>query len=379
MEHLNERQKNAVRHINGPMLVLAGPGSGKTTVICHRVKNLLDMQVTSQKKLLVITFSKMATVEMKDRFNALTNNEYSGVMFSTFHAYFYRLLRRFTDISDFEIIYDDQKKQMILNILNDLKIFIDDAEELDDIINEISIVKNELIDINDFDSKSLSKSEFVKVFESYAKEKYINRKIDFDDMLSNCYALLKKKTEVLDIISQNSEYILIDEFQDINKAQYECIKLIASRHNNLFAVGDDDQSIYRFRGSNPEFLLNFKNDFYNAKEIVLDRNYRSNNSIIKLSNVIIKENKKRFEKKIQGFRESNLNPKFITVGDAKQEASFIAKKVFDIHNENNIQYENIAVIFRTNLQARPVIEAFMDSNIPFVYCFHYVCQKLFLQ
>lgn len=366
MEHLNDRQQIAVTHKNGPMLVLAGPGSGKTTVICHRVKYLLDENITTQKRILVITFSKMATVEMKSRFNHLTNNNYSGVMFSTFHAYFYRILRRFTNISDFVIIYDDEKKQMLLNILNNFKILIDDAEDIDDIINEISIVKSELIPLNDFDSKSLSKTDFIKVFEAYEQEKLNSKKIDFDDMLSKCYNLFLENKEVIDIVSEAYEQILIDEFQDINRVQYECVKLMAKKHKNLFAVGDDDQSIYRFRGSNPEFLLNFKNDFENAREVLLNKNYRSTNNIIKLSSIIIKENQKRFEKEIKGFRESKLNPKFIEVSDSKQEAAFIANKIAELHEQNEIEYDDMAVIFRTNLQARAVIESFMDRNIPFV-------------
>ncbi len=366
MEHLNEQQQIAVKHTKGPMLVLAGPGSGKTTVICYRIKNLLERNITNEKKLLVITFSKAATIEMKTRFNKLTNNKYPNVMFSTFHAYFYRVLRRFTNISDYKILYDDEKKQIILNILSSLKIMIDDAEEVDEIINEIAIVKNELIPLDNFDSKSLTKENFVKVFTTYEQEKIDTKKLDFDDMLSKCYQLFIENKDALKMAQETFEYILIDEFQDINKVQYECMRLISKTHNNLFAVGDDDQSIYRFRGSNPEFLLNFKNDFENANEVILNVNYRSTNNIIKLSSIIIKENTKRFEKVVQGLSTSKLNPKFIEVEDVRQEALFIANKVIELNTTENIPYDEMAVIFRTNLQSRAIIEAFMDRNIPFV-------------
>ncbi len=366
MEHLNEQQQIAVKHTKGPMLVLAGPGSGKTTVICYRIKNLLEKNLTNEKKLLVITFSKAATLEMKTRFNNLTSHKYPNVMFSTFHAYFYRILRRFTDVSDYKILYDDEKKQIILNILSGLKIMVDDAEEVDEIINEIAIVKNELISLNDFDSKSLTKENFVKVFTTYEQEKIDTKKLDFDDMLSKCYQLFMENKDALKMAQDTFEYILIDEFQDINKVQYECMKLISKTHNNLFAVGDDDQSIYRFRGSNPEFLLNFKNDFENANQIILNVNYRSTNNIIKLSSIIIKENTKRFEKTVQGLSTSKLNPKFIEVEDVRQEALFIANKVVELNTSDDIPYDEMAVIFRTNLQSRAIIEAFMDRNIPFV-------------
>ncbi len=366
MKHLNEEQQIAVKHIEGPMLVLAGPGSGKTTVICHRVKNLLENKIVSDKRILVITFSKAATLEMKNRFLNLTNNEYPAVCFSTFHAFFYRILRRFTNISDYTIIYEDEKKQIILNVLSNLKILIDDAEEVDDIINEIAIVKNELISLNDFDSNTLSKEDFTKVFSAYEQEKIDAKKIDFDDMLSKCYNLLMENKEALEISKSAYKYVLIDEFQDINKVQYECIKLLSSDHKNLFAVGDDDQSIYRFRGSNPKFLLNFKNDFDGAKEILLKVNYRSTDSIIKLSSVIINENKKRFTKHIKGIKVNKLNPKYVHVEDIKKEASFIADKIESLNVEDKIDYDEIAVIFRTNLQSRAIIEAFMDRNIPFI-------------
>lgn len=366
MKELNDKQQIAVNHTNGPMLVLAGPGSGKTTVICHRVKSLLENHITTDNKILVITFSKSATIEMKSRFQTLSYGQYPTVTFNTFHAYFYKILRRFTNISDFKIIYEDEKKQIILNVLSELKILIDDAEEVDDIINEIAIVKNELIALDDFDSNSLSKENFAKVFSTYEQIKEDTMKLDFDDMLSKCYNLLIENKQVLEISKKVYDYILIDEFQDVNRVQYECIKLLVSGHNNLFAVGDDDQSIYRFRGSNPEFLLNFKNDFNNAKEIILDTNYRSTNNIIKLSSVIISENRKRFQKDIKGLKTTKINPKHVNVEDARKEATFISDKILELKEKENMEYDEIAVIFRTNLQSRAVIEAFMDRNIPFI-------------
>ncbi len=366
MKHLNDKQKTAVIHKNGPMLVLAGPGSGKTTVICHRVKYLLENNITNDKRILVITFSKSATVEMKTRFERLTNSQFPYITFNTFHAFFYKILRKFTDVYSYKIIYEDEKKQMIIKILNDLKIFIDDTDEIDDIINDISIVKNELIDVDLFEPRSLSKINFSKVFMAYNNEKTENRKLDFDDMLSKCYTLLTENEDALSFCQNMFDYILIDEFQDINKAQYECIRLISKKHSNLFAVGDDDQSIYRFRGSNPEFLLNFKNDFENAQEVILDTNYRSNNNIIKMSSAIIRENKKRFPKNIIGVSDAKINPKYIKVADSKNEARFIADKITELHNSDNISYDDMAVIFRTNLQSRAIVEAFMDRNIPFV-------------
>lgn len=366
MKHLNYEQQLAVTHINGPMLVLAGPGSGKTTVICHRVKHLLENDFAIDKKILVITFSKSATNEMQARFKKLTRNKYSAVTFNTFHAFFYKILKKYSNIGSYKIIYEDEKRKMILKVLSDEKIFVEDADEIDIIINSISIVKNELLDLEYFEPKCLSKDNFEKVFISYDNEKNNTRCIDFDDMLSKCYNLLTTNEDALNMCQSMFDYILIDEFQDINKAQYECIKMISNKHKNLFAVGDDDQSIYRFRGSNPEFLLNFKNDFTSSEQIILNTNYRSNNNIIKLSSAIIKENVKRFSKNITGVSDNNINPKYVKVPDNRSEARFIADKISELNYDNNINYDDIAVIFRTNLQARVIVESFMDRNIPFV-------------
>lgn len=366
MKYLNENQAIAVNHEDGPMLVLAGPGSGKTTVIVHRVKNLLEKNVTTDKKILVITFSKSATNEMQQRFQSLTDNKYSGVMFSTFHAYFYRIIRRFIDIRNYKIIYDDDKKSMILKIASSLNISIEDDEQINNIINEISFIKNECVDINDFDSEATSKSNFINIFTKYEEEKMSQYKLDFDDMLSKCYSLLLSDSNVLKLCQNQYDYILVDEFQDINRVQYNAIKLISKKHNNFFAVGDDDQSIYKFRGSNPEFLLNFKKEFNDAQIVTLNVNYRSTDSIIKLSNVIIRNNKKRFKKEITGTHKVGVNPKHINVSDVKNEARFISEKILELTEKNNIEFEEIAIIFRNNLQSRAIVSALMDRNIPFV-------------
>lgn len=366
MDKLNDKQQIAVNHLNGPMLVLSGPGSGKTTVIVNRVKNLIEKNGILPRKILVITFSKSASIEMKNRFSLLTDDDtkYMGVTFTTFHAYFYRIIRRFLDLSNHKIIYEDEKKQMIIKILADLKIFAEDYSQIDNIINEISIIKNESINLYDFDPKSIHKSDFINIFNKYEEEKENSLKIDFDDMLFKCYNLILENEDALLFCQKQFDYVLIDEFQDINKVQYDVIKNICS-HNNIFAVGDDDQSIYRFRGSNPSFLLNFKNDFENTEVVISNVNYRSTDGVIKLANFIIKNNKKRFDKKIIGTNKAFVNPKYITLSNPKDEAKFICDKIISLNKEENISYEDMAVIFRTNLQARALVQEMIDRNIKF--------------
>ena len=348
---LNEKQKKAVFHNIGPMMVLAGPGSGKTTVIIYRIKTLIEKYNVSPKEILVITFTKSAANEMKNRFKEIDEN--SQVFFGTFHSYFFRILRN-------SFGFDLEK------IITEKELIIEDEEEyIANVLNEISLVKNELIDCESYKTSNFGKMEFISLFNEYENVKSQNNKIDFDDMICKCYEYLKQNSGILEKWKKRYKYVLIDEFQDINKAQYECIKLLTDKTGNIFIVGDDDQSIYKFRGASPEFLMRFPKDFDDVKKIILDINYRSTTQIINLCNAVIKGNKNRYEKIIKGTQKEGNMPVLIKSDDIGSEAVEIAKKIIAYKNKFNLSLNRIAVIYRTNIQARAIVDAFMDFNIPY--------------
>ncbi len=360
---LNKNQKIAIEHNKGPMLVLAGPGSGKTTVIIHRVKNLIENYNINQEEILVITFTKKAATEMQNRFLAFNN--YNKVSFGTFHSYFFRIIKNYYKYELSNILHEDAKIDIIKNIVNKLKISYENQEDfLQNISNEISLVKNELVDINFYSTSILKQPEvFIQIYTQYEDAKDALNKIDFDDMLVKCYYLLYNDINVRKFWQDRYKYILIDEFQDINNVQYRAIRLLLNAEQNLFIVGDDDQSIYSFRGSRPDFLLNFTSDFENAKKVTLNINYRSTEQIINLCNNIITQNKTRYTKDIQGTGTKFKLPLLFKNYDINEEAKNILKKI--LHLQKKIPLEEIAIIYRTNLQARAIIEAFMDHNIEY--------------
>lgn len=365
---LNENQKNAVLHINGPCMVLAGPGSGKTRVITYRILNLVLNNNINPKNILAISFTKASSMEMKNRALSLSNDRrLNSVNYGTFHSVFFRILRFFEKYELDCILDEKNKKFAIKGILKNLN--IENAEDEDTIlgvINEISYVKNELMDKIDFDSEILTSDEFCRVYNMYEEYKESIKKIDFDDMLIKTYNLLKQNKQILDRVRSVYRYILVDEFQDINKVQFEVIKLIASPNNNIFVVGDEDQSIYGFRGSRPDFLLEFEDYFKGSKKYVLDINYRSKKEITYIANKLIQNNENRYEKSIKCDREHKGIVKYINTADAEEEAKFIAKDILSKCEDNCTNYDDFAVIYRTNIQSRALVDAFMDMHIPFV-------------
>ncbi|MGL5507027.1 MAG: ATP-dependent helicase, partial [Paraclostridium sp.] len=365
---LNDNQRNAVQHLNGPCMVLAGPGSGKTRVITYRIVNMIINNNINPKSILAISFTKASSTEMKNRAISLSHdNRLNSVTYGTFHSVFFRILRFFEKYELDCILDEKSKKYAIKGILKNLS--VENAEDDDvivSVINEISYVKNELMDKVDFDSEILTKDEFTKVYNMYEDYKAQMKKIDFDDMLIKTYYLLKSNQRVLDRVRSVYRYILVDEFQDINKVQFEVIKLIASPNNNIFVVGDEDQSIYGFRGSRPDFLLEFEQYFNNSKKYILDINYRSKKGIIDIANKLIHKNENRYEKVIKCDREELGVVKYLNVEDAEDEARIIAKDIIKKCEDNNINYDDFAIIYRTNIQSRALVDVFMDMHIPFV-------------
>ncbi len=360
---LNKNQEKAILHNKGPMMVLSGPGSGKTTVITYRIKNLIEKFNIDPKDILVITFTKSASEEMKERFYNICKNNYN-VSFGTFHSCFYRIIRGYFKYDLSSILNDDEKIEIIKRIIAKNEVSFENYDEfVQDVISEISLVKNELIDYNVFNSKSTNSNTFKIIYREYEEVKKQIRKIDFDDMLLKCYEVLKDDLNARKFWQNRYKYILIDEFQDINRVQYECIKMLSGNENNIFVVGDDDQSIYGFRGSRPEFLLSFPKDFLDTKKVVLNVNYRSTDQIISLCNSIIKDNKNRYEKDIIGTEKEFKTPILMRSYDTEEEAKRIAEKIQDL--QKSYELDEIAIIYRTNMQARAIIEKLMDYNIEY--------------
>lgn len=299
----NNAQREAVNHFKGAAMVLAGPGSGKTTVITHRIKELIRKDV-SPEKILVVTFTKAAAVHMQRKFFQIMEGEHwvkssYPVSFGTFHGIYFRILKLSKNYSGRNILTENQKSQILREIIIRNRINTTSLNEfIQNIIGEISNVKGNMIPLSDYAPKSCKNMEFKLIFDEYAKELKSQNKIDFDDMLLDCYTLFKEEPVLLQKWQQVFEYVLIDEFQDINKIQYEIIKMLVAPENNLFIVGDDDQSIYGFRGACPELMFRFEKDYQACRKIILNINYRSTDEIIQMSKNLIKNNSSRFEKNI---------------------------------------------------------------------------------
>ena len=255
---VNQAQSEAITFKDGPMLVLAGPGSGKTFVITQRLKYLVTEQKVAPESILVVTFSKMAAEEMKERYLRLTGERTTSISFGTFHSIFFGILRRQYGLGTDNIVREDEKRQMMSEALTAAGMETqDEAELLDAVSSEISMIKNCRPDFRDYNSTSCLNKDFFNIYKNFSQQMYKKRLIDFDDILLLSYKLLLGNKEVLECWRQRFKYILIDEFQDINRLQYDTIRLLAAPQNNLFCVGDDDQSIYGFRGAEPGIMQDF--------------------------------------------------------------------------------------------------------------------------
>ena len=368
IDKLNENQLKAVNHLDGPCMVLAGPGSGKTRVITYRIANMVENKNIKPTSIRSISFTKASSIEMKNRALSLSNDfRMNKVTYGTFHSVFFRILRYFENYNIESILDEKTKRIGLKNILKGLNIEnADDDETIGQVINEISYVKNELMDKRDFKSEVLTNDEFIKVYNFYEEYKQQMNKIDFDDMLIKTYELLKNNKTALDRVRSVYRYILVDEFQDINKVQFEALKLIANPSNNIFVVGDEDQSIYGFRGSRPDFLLEFEEYFSNTKKVLLDINYRSKGEIINIANRLIEKNTNRYEKVIKCGQGNGAKVNYISPEDSEEEAVYIAKDIKNKVQEDYTEYTDFAVIYRTNIQSRALVDVFMDMRIPFV-------------
>lgn len=366
IQSLNTPQSEAVSHGKGPALVLAGPGSGKTLVITQRVKNLIEEQRVHPSNILVITFTKAAARQMKERFCKMTGQESYPVTFGTFHAVFFSVLKNAYHYNAQNIIREEQKFQFLREIMNRMELEYEDEQEfMSTVLSEISLVKNEGIDLEHYYAKNCGVDIFRRVYREYEKKMQRAGLLDFDDMLVYTYELFRERKDILALWQRQYSYILVDEFQDINRLQFEIVKMMALPQNNLFVVGDDDQSIYRFRGAKPELMLNFKKAYPKAKEILLDVNYRSGSGIIQAAQSLIGHNSQRFSKKIRANEEGEGLVSFVQYKNQWEENEAV---LANIKNQvrKGVPYREMAVLFRTNVQPRMLMRQFMNHNIPFV-------------
>lgn len=403
----NQAQMTALEHRDGPMMVLAGPGSGKTTVITHRIKRLLEAGV-DPSGILVITFTKAAATEMKERFLRLAREEDekrkqaeqraggsrtgaekpffgtadpgprrreacgtsleaagSRVSFGTFHSVFYHILKWAYRFLAGNVISGEEKRQYFKKFLDESEMEVEDeAEFISSIINEISYVKGERLDLKYYYSQNCPEEWFKKLYDGYDEMLKTTGKIDFDDMLVMCHELFTERKDILAAWQKKFKYILVDEFQDINLLQYQVVRMLALPENNLFIVGDDDQSIYRFRGAKPEIMLGFEKDFPGTKRVLLGTNYRSTKEIVETSLRLIEHNKVRFEKKLEPFRGSGRPVDFRVFDNPGHEMDTVAQSIRAYHDAG-YQWSEIAVLFRTGANSGLMAERLMGYNIPF--------------
>ncbi len=364
-ENFNEGQRKAVEHLKGPALVLAGPGSGKTRVITYRTKYLIEQYGINPSNILVITFTKAAAMEMKQRFQAMTDRKYVTVSFGTFHAVFFGMLRHAYGYTADNIVKEEQKNRFFKEEISHMDLEIEDeAEFIQNITGEISRVKNERKSILEYESLSCDTKAFRKLFQKYDNFLRRRNQIDFDDMLCFTYELLSQRKDILRAWQNKYQYILIDETQDMNQLQYEIVKLLAAPGNNLFMVGDDDQSIYRFRGAKPEIMLGFEKDYPGAKRILLDTNYRSRRQIVESAVRVINHNEGRFAKEIKAERTAGQPVVTAVFANQKEEYDCMIQKILLYHKQGG-NYSDIAVLCRTNRQPGTFAEKLMEYNIPF--------------
>jgi len=365
---LNEAQKAAITHFQGPCLVLAGPGSGKTLTIAKRIEYLIKVYKVRPEEILVITFTKYAANEMRSRFHKIMKSDSFPVNFGTFHSVYYWILKWAYGLGQGSVLADHEKYALLGQIVGEQD--GDDTGEIYDedyfrgLAEEIGNVKNNRRNIETYESLHYGKEKFRSFYLRYEEEKRKLKKIDFEDMLLMCLKLFEERKDILEKWQEKFRYILIDEFQDINQVQYDVIRLLADSGRNLFVVGDDDQSVYGFRGAKPGIMLEFKKDYPEARQILLDVNYRSSAHIVNGALRVISHNKKRYDKKIRADKEPDRTVHIQEVRDPVEESEYILEKIQDTIKEG-VMMEEIAVLSRTAMDVRVLTETLHRHQIPF--------------
>ena len=367
---LNHAQTEAVAHNKGPCMVLAGPGSGKTLTIAKRIEYLIMKHKVRPEEILVITFTKYAAWEMKNRTRSICGPSSYAVTFGTFHGIYYGILKWAYRLNQTNLLSDEEKYRILREILPGIDWDQEpEADEEKDYLQELAIeignVKNNCMDIEEYEPVKYTTEKFRKLYRTYEETKKKYRKIDFEDMLIQCRDLFMKRPDILKKWQEKFQYILVDEFQDVNQAQYDVVRMLAAPQDNLFVVGDDDQSVYGFRGAKPGIMMEFMKDYPKARQILLDVNYRSSGYIVKGALRVIGNNKIRFKKKIEAFRKPDETVHVQEVKDPVQEAEYVLERIRE-YREKGVSYTEMAVLYRTNVDARAMSELMTEYQIPFV-------------
>ena len=379
----NPSQQRAIAHLSGPMMVLAGPGSGKTSVIVERTAYMINEGDISPANILVVTFSRAAAKEMKERFLSFTGQKYTPVTFGTFHGVFYGILKQAYGFTAANILSDEEKsgilKELALNYGGDLAEEGDFAEE---IAKEISVVKGNKISLEHYYSSCCPDEVFRQIYQGYRGACQSRRKLDFDDMILYCYELFTQRKDILAAWQKKFQYILVDEFQDINQLQYDIVRMLAQPQNNLFIVGDDDQSIYHFRGARPEIMLNINRDYPEAETVTLNVNYRCSGQILASAMRVIGENKKRFSKKLSTPNQAGDAVMIREFQNPREEYLTVVSELRE-RLENGEKLEDTAILLRTNQEAEGLVGALMERQVPFNMkeklpnlFHHWICRNL---
>ena len=368
---LNTEQREAVFHTEGPVLILAGAGSGKTRVLTHRIAYLIEEKGVNPWNIMAITFTNKAAGEMRERVDKIVGFGSESIWVSTFHSSCVRMLRRFIDRLGFDTnftIYDtDDQKTLMKDICKrldiDTKVYKERA-----ILAAISKAKDELIGPEEYEMSVMgdfSKRKLALAYKEYQKELKKNNALDFDDLIMKTVELFQTCPDVLEYFQERFKYIMVDEYQDTNTAQFKFVSLLAGKYRNLCVVGDDDQSIYKFRGANIGNILGFENVFADAKVVRLEQNYRSTQNILNAANQVIQNNMERKRKTLWTENEEGEKLHFRQFMNAYEEAEYIVGDISKKVRENDAQYRDIAILYRTNAQSRLFEEKFLMANIPY--------------
>lgn len=369
LEQLNDMQKKAVTCTEGPLLVLAGAGSGKTKVLTTRIAYLINEKNVDPSSILAITFTNKAAKEMKDRVIKLIGNIGYSMKISTFHSFGLSILKEHCDLlgysKNFTIIDSDDSMTLIKKIVKDLNL---DSKIFNPkmIRNKISGAKNELMDPAEYVrfANTDMEEKIVSVYERYQKRLKLNNSFDFDDLLMLPIKLLKENPDVLKQYQEKFKYVMVDEYQDTNQAQYILTKMMSAKYKNICVVGDNDQSIYMFRGANYRNILNFEKDYKNTNVILLEENYRSTKNILDVANSIIKNNKSRKDKTLWTNNDDGLKIKYHRSSNEKDESFYVVSEIKKLLN-NGVPLSEIAVLYRANAQSRNIEEVLLRDNIPY--------------
>ena len=371
IEGLNDRQKEAVISTEGPCLVIAGAGSGKTKVLTHKIAYLISEKYVKPWNIIAITFTNKAANEMKERIQKIIGDAANDLWMGTFHSICVKILRKYIDRIGFDhsfLIFDtSDQKTLIKECLKDLKVddklFTDRA-----VLSEISNGKNEMLEPKDYKTKyagDFRRETIGNIYELYQQRLKENNALDFDDIINYTIKILTENPDVLEYYTEKFKYVLVDEYQDTNKAQFMLVSILASKYGNITVVGDNDQGIYSFRGADITNILNFEKDFPGTKIIKLEQNYRCTGNILKAANAVIKHNENKYEKKLWTANDEGELPSIYQSEDEYDEASYVVKQINHLKTEEYYKYSDFVVLYRMNSQSRAIEDILRREDIPY--------------